>query len=641
MRANRHQIKKIICVGFAIAAAYSLSFAQVSLEEKIFEEQAESSEQSELVETLLSLKENPINLNTADLRTLEKIPGLTLKQRIEIINHRLKYGPFKTVDELFELPGIDLETYSSIRELVTVEKSKYRIGKVTRINLGSRISDRLDRPIGFKNGTYKGSPQKVYNRLRLEFPGSIRGGLLLEKDSGESSLDDLRRFYLTAMPGKGIQILIGHFLLEVGQGLVLWGPYGLAKSAEAILPIKKKERGIRGYSSVNETAGFFGAAASFRIAAVEITSLASKNKKYVATESVLGGRIRYNSKGGLSVGATFYHSSFDRMIQITNLVRNRFNFRGKENIVAGFDWRWTLQNVDLFGEAAQSKSGGRALLAGSIFDFTPVKLAILYRNYQKDFQNFHAFGFGERNGTTQNEKGYYIGLNYNLRPNTKINAYYDIFSNPWRTFFEPMPVDGREFLGQIEQKVGTGIYLTFRVRDERKQRADDFLDEFGRAKKELVEQTRTQIRLQLDYNFSKHLRLRNRIEFVKARQDRFNPRQAAKDEDGFLVYQDIRFSSSEKFQIQARLTFFESDSFDSRLFQYENDLPGVLTNRALFGRGNRWYFLVKYHPIKQFAAYLKYSETYRDDVDVIGSGPDQINGNLDRRVSMQLDIKLR
>ena len=41
-----------------------------------------------------------------------------------------------------------------------------------------------------------------------------------------------------------------------------------------------------------------------------------------------------------------------------------------------------------------------------------------------------------------------------------------------------------------------------------------------------------------------------------------------------------------------------------------------------------------------FAAYLKYAETYRDDVDVIGSGADQINANLDRRVSAQLEIKL-
>ena len=51
-------------------------------------------------------------------------------------------------------------------------------------------------------------------------------------------------------------------------------------------------------------------------------------------------------------------------------------------------------------------------------------------------------------------------------------------------------------------------------------------------------------------------------------------------------------------------------------------------------------FLVKYQPMKKLAAHLKYSETYRDDVDVIGSGADQIIGNLDRRVSVQVEMKL-
>jgi len=134
--------------------------------------------------------------------------------------------------------------------------------------------------------------------------------------------------------------------------------------------------------------------------------------------------------------------------------------------------------------------------------------------------------------------------------------------------------------------------------------------------------------------------LRSRVEFIKVDRNRFNSGNDKEDENGFLVYQDIRLRPNEKFQIQARLTFFESDTFDSRLFQFENDLPGVLTNRALFGRGNRWYLLTKYQPVKKFAAYLKYSETYRDDVDVIGTGADQIDSNLDRRVSVQLELKL-
>ncbi|MCH6559801.1 helix-hairpin-helix domain-containing protein [candidate division KSB1 bacterium] len=643
------------------------SFAQDSVEEKILEEQAESSEQSELVELILWLRENPVNLNTAELQTLEAIPGLTVKQSLEILKYRHKQGSFTAVDELLNVPEMDQETFENVRELVSVAASIPKT-KASHMNFRSRVSSRLERPIGFENGAYESSAQKVYNRLRFELLGTIKGGLLLEKDSGESRFDDLRLFYLSAAPRKNIQIWLGHFQLEVGQGLVLWGPYGLAKSSAAIFPTRKKARGVRGYSSVDENSAFFGGAASLKAGRFEIIVFASqnkldatpvsdnavstfsttgfhrnqteKNKKGFVTESAVGGRIKYNSPAGLSIGATFYQSSFDKTVQNPDFARNRFSFRGKNNTVAGFDWKWRLTNVEIFGEAAQSKNGGRALLAGSIFDFSPIKLAILYRNYQKDFQNFHAFGFGESNGKTQNEKGYYLGLNYQLASHTRISAYFDIFSNPWRTFFEPLPVEGREFSGQIEQKFGRQIHLTFRFREKEDQEAEDVFDAFGRSKKELVQKKRSQLRLQLDYKISKQLRLRSRVEFIKVRQNRFNPGKSKEPENGFLVYQDIRLRPNKKFQIQARLTFFESDSFDSRLFQYENDLPGVLTNRALFGRGNRWYILVKYQPLKKFAAYFKYSETYRDDVDVIGSGADQINGNLDRRVSMQLEMKL-
>ena len=50
----------------------------------------------------------------------------------------------------------------------------------------SRVSSRLEQPIGFENGAYENSAQKVYNRLRFELLGTIKGGWLLEKDSGES-----------------------------------------------------------------------------------------------------------------------------------------------------------------------------------------------------------------------------------------------------------------------------------------------------------------------------------------------------------------------------------------------------------------------------------------------------------------------
>ncbi|RMF60381.1 MAG: helix-hairpin-helix domain-containing protein, partial [Calditrichaeota bacterium] len=92
--------------------------------------------------------------------------------------------------------------------------------------------------------------------------------------------------------------------------------------------------------------------------------------------------------------------------------------------------------------------------------------------------------------------------------------------------------------------------------------------------------------------------------------------------------------------VLTRLSFFDTDSFASRLFQYEHDVPGVVTNRALFGRGERWYLLLAWQPASYLRLTTKFAATIREDVDAIGSGPDRIEGHLDRRVRVQVDMQL-
>jgi hypothetical protein len=498
--------------------------------------------------------------------------------------------------------------------------------------------------------------------------GRLHGGLLLEKDSGENRWDDLRLYYVSLNLNKNFSLTFGNYQLEFGQGLVLWGPYGFSKSAETIYPIKKHRRGIRGYLTVDENAAFFGGAAAWRSSRFQLTTFASqikkdatavseqeisgfftsglhrndteKTKKDVIAETVLGGNLKYQISPGLSLGATYYLARFDKKINSPDLTRNRFAFRGQENAVGGFDWDWTIKNFNFFGEAARSQSGGHAVVAGSSMSYSSVQLAFLFRDYGKDFQNFHSFAFGEQRGNNQNERGFYTGINYKLTPNTKIAAYYDIFSHPWRTFFEPLPTDGREFFSEIQQRIARDLRFTFRFRTKYGQATQPTQDALNRTKREFVEERRAQWRFQFDYRLSPQIRLRSRLEVVRYALNNYTPNQPSLKEDGVLLYQDFRIKPHDTFQINARLLFFHTDSFDSRIFEFENDLPGVITNRALWGRGRRWYFLFKYHPIRISEIALKYSETYRDDVNSIGSGPDQIDGNLDRRLDIQVEINL-
>ncbi len=109
---------------------------------------------------------------------------------------------------------------------------------------------------------------------------------------------------------------------------------------------------------------------------------------------------------------------------------------------------------------------------------------------------------------------------------------------------------------------------------------------------------------------------------------------------GLLFSHQVRFMPDKRTSIVGSVIFFDTDSFDSRLYAYENDVRGVFANQAAFGRGTRWFLLVLFNISEALQISAKYAETYRDDVKTIGSGADQIPGNTKSRLNVQLDMVL-
>ncbi len=60
----------------------------------------------------------PISLNRADAATLETLPGVGPVIAERIVAHRDSNGPFESVDDLLEVPGIGEAKLASIRDLV-------------------------------------------------------------------------------------------------------------------------------------------------------------------------------------------------------------------------------------------------------------------------------------------------------------------------------------------------------------------------------------------------------------------------------------------------------------------------------------------------------------------------------------------
>jgi hypothetical protein len=83
---------------------------------------------------------------------------------------------------------------------------------------------------------------------------------------------------------------------------------------------------------------------------------------------------------------------------------------------------------------------------------------------------------------------------------------------------------------------------------------------------------------------------------------------------------------------------FDTDDYESRIYAFESDLPGVLTNRAFAGRGSHFYLLIRARLARAVFLGAKLSSTYYDDRQAVGSGLDQTAGPQVRFASLQLDL---
>lgn len=63
-----------------------------------------------------------MNINTADVTSLQELPGIGEKKAQQIIAHRTEKGSFQAIEDIMEVSGIGQKTFEGLRELITVSK---------------------------------------------------------------------------------------------------------------------------------------------------------------------------------------------------------------------------------------------------------------------------------------------------------------------------------------------------------------------------------------------------------------------------------------------------------------------------------------------------------------------------------------
>ena len=294
----------------------------------------------------------------------------------------------------------------------------------------------------------------------------------------------------------------------------------------------------------------------------------------------------------------------------------------------------TVGDYAVFGEVARDPDGTLGGLGGfSLRVRARLEALVLARAFSRDFVSLHGYAFGERNGATQNEYGLYTGLKVRLHRRWSLSTYFDQYRFPWLRFGVPRASAGHDALVRLTFRPQSWLQVSVQGRTETREEAARYRT--GRWELEgLRPETRTTLRLEASYLFSKALRLRARGEVA-----RFSaPRESASH--GFLLYHDVRWDARSWLRLHARLLLFDVESFDARLYAYEDDLLYAFAVPVFSGRGQRSYVLARLRLREALELQMKYAATVFEDVSTVGSGLDETPGNRLRELRVQLRWRL-
>jgi len=259
-----------------------------------------------------------------------------------------------------------------------------------------------------------------------------------------------------------------------------------------------------------------------------------------------------------------------------------------------------------------------------------VSLSVLHRHYEKNYQSNYGNAFAE-SSKANNESGLYFGIEVYPIKHWKISAYYDTYKFPWLSNSADAPSEGVDYFAQADFNPIRSVSMYFRVKYEEKQ-VNQSTEE---GLKELVQEESFKIRYHLSYNLSKQLSLKSRIETSRYQKAENN------SEYGYLVYQDIFYSLIRiPLSINLRYAVFDTDTYNARIYAYESDLLYAFSIPAYYSQGTRFYFNLKYSITKNIDLWVRYSQSYYSNLNVISSGLSEIQGNTKSEIKAQIRIKL-
>jgi hypothetical protein len=141
-------------------------------------------------------------------------------------------------------------------------------------------------------------------------------------------------------------------------------------------------------------------------------------------------------------------------------------------------------------------------------------------------------------------------------------------------------------------------------------------------------------RLNVSYAVSEFFTIKSRIEYVTINRKSNTP------EKGLIISQDVLFKPKKlPFDLALRYVLFDTDSYDTRIYSYENNALYVFAVPSYYYQGSRAYAMIRYSFLRHCDLWVRYGVFIYNNRSSIGSGAEEISGSKKSDITVQLRVK--
>ena len=447
---------------------------------------------------------------------------------------------------------------------------------------------------------------------------NLYAGYAAEKDIGEKNIFDFNSFFIQKERFSVFKkIIVGDYLVSMGQDLVHWNGYAFGKNSH-VLSILRQAQNIKPHTGTEENRFFRGSAIEVEKGKRSLTLFVSRKKidANLMVDSVSGKKwassllfsglhrneheladkhslvlissgmiLKQNFKTGhISLNSITHWT--DIPIQKRNLPYNIYGLNGNRWFNLSSDFIFSGKNGTVFGELGIDRKKSNGVIMGylkSLNRFTDI--GIQCRSISRSYNSFSSNIIGHQ-FNANNEKGFYVGINIKIDSRSNIEMFVDNYKHSFPVYTSDGPQRGVMSSLTFTYKPSKKVELYARLTEKRSNQNEN-IEDFKTHHLSMNTTHQTRLHGGFHINEAVELRIRNEIFCKRAEYN--------KNLFGWLNYIEfILHPVLQPYSISYRSSYYNTDGYESAIYSMERDLPHYYSMNSFFGRGISNYILLQY-----------------------------------------------